>query len=694
MKAMIQVRAVARGLSITTNRLVLLFFLCVALPAIAPAQDPLAPSNLPAIDMTCTHYPSSVWVTNSLYEVYQNTGIKDCTTWNQTVYGTQNEIVDFQVHFHDTGSGTNGFQVQISSFVGPNPSNSFTIEAPDATHRDIVVYREAYINVTTTSAISNASTPTYLNIMQNKSGATTGLIPDILIPVIDPYYHQTTNAFPFNIAGGNNQSVFVDVHIPPTAPSGYYKGTVTVESGCPGSCTAITTIPIIIAVWQWPHAGFMPSTATLHGYHLILDNACAGFYGGTGFDSACSAWPGSGGSYNTAWYSMKRDFTTLYLDHRLQAPAQVPMSLSSPGTAFDTYYGPLMNGTGNTILPAAKINSVAWSDDGGTYQDWATHFSANGWTPTLFVYGPDEPSSQAQWQAIHSNAVTLHGLTPSVPQLITTSFRRIPSAANQTAICGSATCVTNSIDWLTTNVIDMATEITNIVTYRAFMAGSSNIGTPPVRRWWSYSACDSTQCGGQSGGGGVYLENPSNALDTTSIAHRVQTWFDLYAGQTGDLYFLDVACWAPNTSCGNGGNPWAGVRYGGTNGDGTLVYPGRSVGNPTGFNDVGVTTPIFLPSLRLKHLRDGMQDYEIMSILNDNGKNAVVTTAINSFMVTTTGNGTGPVLNWSFNNTQAPVAGVFTSDLPDARITLGTALHQLSYSTVLMPPPTLSGTVQ
>ncbi len=51
MKAMIQLRTVAGWLSITTNRLFLLSFLCLALPAIAPAQsDPLSPAYLPAID--------------------------------------------------------------------------------------------------------------------------------------------------------------------------------------------------------------------------------------------------------------------------------------------------------------------------------------------------------------------------------------------------------------------------------------------------------------------------------------------------------------------------------------------------------------------------------------------------------------------------------------------------------------------
>ena len=63
MKAIIQLRATARALSITSLHLFLIFFLCLALPALASAQDPLAPGNMPAIDTTCADYPSNIWVT-------------------------------------------------------------------------------------------------------------------------------------------------------------------------------------------------------------------------------------------------------------------------------------------------------------------------------------------------------------------------------------------------------------------------------------------------------------------------------------------------------------------------------------------------------------------------------------------------------------------------------------------------------
>lgn len=709
MKTIIQLRSATRALSITTNHLFLIFFLCLALPALAAAQDPLAPSNMPSIDTTCTDYASNVWVTNSLYEVYQNTGTKDCTKWQQTFYGTQNEFVDFQVHFHDTGSGTSGFQVTVSSFVQTSPS-SYTIAPEDSSHTDILVYKEAYINVTTTSLINASNTPTYLNIMQAAPGvATTGKIPDPLIPTIDPYFHQTTNAFPATVSASNNQSAWIDVHIPPAAPSGYYKGTVTVSSGCTGTypgagCTTIATIPIIIAVWQWPNAGHMPSTATLQTVHGLQDSICAGFAGGNGYDTNCgNSIPAAAGSASTAQTLIKQWMTVLYLDHRLEDFQ--PDGLSSVATYWTGSFNGTTNtctGCANTILPGAKLNISGWNNDGGTQQQWMTQFHTNSWPLPNWYEGHDEPTTQGAWTTIYNDAVTAHSLTPSMQILSTTSFRsisefsRMPTAAGQTAVCGTATCLTNSVDIIVSNVVDMInTEYANLSAYQTFLAGTSNIGTGPPRKWFSYEACDSTQCGAYTGSAAPFnLEGDNYTLDTTPISHRVINWFDMYAGQTGDLYFSEAICWyASGLTCGTN-DPWASVDYGGTNGDGTLVYPGRTTSNTSGFStgNLGISTPILVPSLRLKHLRDGSQDYEYMTILKAKGQGAAVTAAINSFMHT--GAPSGTLDAWSFNNTQAPVAGVFTSDLPDARITLGTTLHQLSYSTGLMPPPTLSGTLQ
>jgi Fn3 associated/Domain of unknown function (DUF4091)/Chitobiase/beta-hexosaminidase C-terminal domain len=704
--------------------------------------DPLNVAYLPSIDTTCSHYPSNVWVGDSLQTIYQDVGtaptcVNGATfgAWG-TIYATQNEWADFQVFIHDTGSGTTGYQVTVSSFVkSTGPSGSFTIAAPDSTHTDIIPYAEQYVNVAVPSGIPKTGTATYLNVLLS-SGA--GHIPDPLVPAIDPYFHQTTNAFPVNVSANNNQGAWVDIRVPTTAPSGYYLGSVTLQSGCTGpypstGCATVATVPIILAVWQWPSAGFMPSTSSLWGVNGIGDlTACDGFFGGTGFPgSACAnGWPAPGGNINTALTLLKEQSTVLYLDHRIQQSS--PYVVGPPWTNFDQYFKPLLNGTtvsgtgvANTILPGAAIVNMQWNGDGGTFQDWMTHFQSNGWGNKLDNYYCDEPPNGcaggvAGWLQVWQRAGTLHALTPSMALQTTTSFSRLASGngsgQSEATMCTggfngavaaqSATCLDNSIDWMVPNVIDYANgQYANLSAYTTWVSGSSNIGTAPPaphRRYGSYWACDSTACGSQyTAPGSYYIENVQMNLDTTAISHRATAWFMGFTGATGDLYFANDQCWAgsgatctyghisgsplacDNSVGHNNGDPFAGVGYNCSQGDGTLVYPGRTSTNPTGFGNVGVTTPIFLPSMRLKHWRDGHQDYEYFVVLRANGKSSAVSSAFSSFMNVTPG-ATG-VLAWSFNNTEAP-AGSFTSDLPDARATLGNTMHALTFTPQLNQP--------
>ncbi|MGC1659605.1 MAG: hypothetical protein WA737_06280, partial [Candidatus Acidiferrales bacterium] len=185
------------------EKLFLVALLCLALPFLAQAQasDPLAPANQPTIDENSADYPANVWVTGPLAKVLQNTGAAGTVKW-AIVYATQNEIQGFQIHINANAGAISNYSVTMSDLV-----NSQTSTHISASSNSIVVYREAYMDLT---SVSNSASVTFYN--------TTGYYPDILIPAVDPYYGQTTNAFPFTIASGNNQSVWVDVHVPPTAP--------------------------------------------------------------------------------------------------------------------------------------------------------------------------------------------------------------------------------------------------------------------------------------------------------------------------------------------------------------------------------------------------------------------------------------------------------------------------------------------
>ncbi len=102
--------------------------------------------------------------------------------------------------------------------------------------------------------------------------------------------------------------------------------------------------------------------------------------------------------------------------------------------------------------------------------------------------------------------------------------------------------------------------------------------------------------------------SPKWEIDYPPINYRIFPGFMLQSvGMTGLLYWR-VDYWT--------GHPWTDVDYvAGSNhyyGEGILVYPGRQVGIP---NSV-------VPSMRLKWIRDGVDDYEYVAILKRCGLGA------------------------------------------------------------------------
>jgi hypothetical protein len=63
-----------------------------------------------------------------------------------------------------------------------------------------------------------------------------------------------------------------------------------------------------------------------------------------------------------------------------------------------------------------------------------------------------------------------------------------------------------------------------------------------------------------------------------------------------------------NEAYGQNNDPWENIRLYGGNGDGTLFYPGRP-------DRIGGRTDIPIESIRLKLIREGMEDYEYLALL-------------------------------------------------------------------------------
>lgn len=661
----------------------------------ARATDPLTAPYVPSVDTNCAHaqYSTTSWLTDWTQKVRQDSGTNPgnaCYLSGSTaLHGTQNEFVDFQVHYHDSGSGTTGLKITVGNFVQSSPG-SYTISSATTPPPKIIVYREAYMDVT----IKSATSATFYN--------STGYYPDILIPAVDPYWGQTTNAWPYTVSAGNNQSAWVDVLIPSGAPAGYYLGSVLVQSGCPGSCVTVATMPVVIAVWQWPSAGYMPATPTLKtemsefGYNGL----CTQMYSpnSTSGTTLCNNYS-TAGSNDEGVTLTDVDGDVLMKDHRFDSGISNNIYPQSGSFAYYTsLMGPVMGGSSYNsgcthstsycaILPNSVDNTKEFQSAGNVYSapiysNWQSNFVTNGWgtagTLPLFDYLCDEPPNGCSWATLIANASTRHGyLTPGIPELVTTDL--------VTATTNSAQ---NSIDILVvlTNVLEpQGGPLQNLANYVTWLSGSTD-SIP--RQFWGYNDCTSGgSCANNVVGTGV--THPNKAIDGYPAANRAMEWMLYLHGQSGELYYAADICMVPTSQgafCGypymTTYDPWKSVYYSGMWGDGTLVYAGSTAscsgcgGNTSADNymGAGVTTPLILPSLRLKLLRDGVQDYEYLFKLNALGYGSTVNTQLTSWITNT----------YTFETTG--------SGLNAARVALGNFMHALSYPAgQSSPAPSRSG---
>ena len=623
---------------------VLLLALALLLPlSLFGVVNPLNAVYLPS--STCT--ATNSWLTDTMQKIRQDgpaPGAYPCTL---TIYATQNEFADFQVHFRDSGSGTANLSVTVSDFVQSAPA-SYTISASS---NNIVVYREGYVNVSTKSSTANA----FYNVL--------GYYPDALVPAVDPYFGQTTNAWPFTVAAGNNQSAWIDVHVPVAAPSGYYAGTVTVKSGS----TTLATMPVILGVWQWPLSGYMPSTSSLPtDFSWGGTDFCQAVYGGY---SGCAAYPGAANS--TAGNTMSAVAgAQLMLDHRISM--YDPLNV---GGAYLTLYENSWAGNGvpATILPHAHPTGVNYySNYSGGLSAWNSLWvtNASSWAPA-FTYnycinGCDEPNSTNAWNTIAAAAATAHALTPPVAILADTYLSK---ATTNSALGNIDIMVVNNVclegvPWSCDNNSSNYTSLKRS-SYDTWLSGNS---AGVKRQIWSYVACGNAgNCSNGAGGAGNPFNYPNYDIDAFPAVNRAQEWMTFFHQQTGELYYYTTCAWESGSgSCAGSGvtlNPWTNQYAFGNNGDGTLLYPSTFNGTNyvTAAGGAALTTPLWLPSIRTKHIRDGMQDYEYMVMLTNSGRSATVAQQIAS---------------WITNSYTFEISG---SGLQAARTALGGAMHGITY---------------
>ena len=172
----------------------------------------------------------AIWTTHSLDKVRKNRQPED--TKNFELYGAKGEYQSFQVVANSKEGSISLTDLTVSDFT----SSDGVIESA----KYVTVYREHYIEVKENSP----------QIGETVLVEGTGMIPDALIPVVDPNTGKKLSgnrfdAFPYTLVAGECQPFWIDVEIPRSAKAGEYTATYTLHTD-----KGVQTGSVKLTVWD------------------------------------------------------------------------------------------------------------------------------------------------------------------------------------------------------------------------------------------------------------------------------------------------------------------------------------------------------------------------------------------------------------------------------------------------------------
>ncbi len=391
----------------------------------------------------------------------------------------------------------------------------------------------------------------------------TGRFPDALVPDVDDVVGERRNAFPFDVPAGESRAIWVEVLVPADAPPGDYQGAITVHAAA-----GDTVVPVTLTVWNFG----LPSTPTLRSW----------------FGLSYPALPAAHGVSGDAFSALRARYSQLALDHRIS------LGKYDDGNTdlahFDRYYGALLDGTAPTRLAGARLTSISYGGDllsTSQLSSWAQHFRARRWFDRLFQYTCDEPPITCGWSDIPARAAAARAADPGFRTLVTTPIQD----ATQNGVASSINLMTPVVNELDDKPGQTLAGPQSSA-YQAFRSQAPN-------ELWTYQSCMSHGCGGTSG---YFTGWPSVMIDASAARNRSLEWLSFRFGVTGELYWDTTYAYTASPT----GDAWTSQWGFSGNGDGTLFYPGTPA-------RIGGTTDIPVSSIRLKMIREGVEDYEYLA---------------------------------------------------------------------------------
>ncbi|HZS40413.1 MAG TPA: sugar-binding protein [Polyangia bacterium] len=484
------------------------------------------------------------------------------------VEAARNEFEPFQIVLGGGASGLAGVTASAGALTGPSGAQ---LPASGVRLYRVDLYHVEYAS--------------------NAEGAA-GEWPDPLVPDVDAYFGEQRNAFPFDVPAGESRAIWVELYVPPGTPAGMYSGAVTVQA----SGVAPASVSVSLRV-----RGFdLPSTATLKSaFGFSVDMACRAHRGVQWCNSDADAEP---------WI---KAYGRAALDHRISFwnPYYVFPS-SGDFSYFDTVPGALIGGTMSTLMSGASMTTTAvGTTNPSGMAAAASHFAAKGWKG-LFQYTCDEPPATCAFSDIPVRAQAAHNA--GVRTLVTTNYDNLV----QYGLLDAVDIVVPVIDQMQPPSSADASDAR--ADYDAFLQRG------PSKEIWIYQSCDQHGCHAAGSCDASQASDPqvgwpSYMVDASALQNRAMEWLSYRFRVSGELYYETVQhlddAWNSHVAghdafCDFGGN-----------GDGALFYPGTPA-------RIGGTTDIPVESQRLKMIREGMEDYEYLHLLDSLGGAAQARAAV------------------------------------------------------------------
>lgn len=505
------------------------------------------------------------YVVDTLTRVAPDAAVPENASREIRVAGAANEFEGAQILLH---GGTAGLR-SVDLRVNLPPATAAGEQIPVET---IQFYRAHYVEVTSPSGLLGSP----------------GSYPDALVPLRNPFTGERIDggsypAAPFDVAAYRNQPVYVEFFFPPGTAPGLYQGAIRIEHQ---QGATFAEVPVTIRVWGFQLNDRPALRTNFQGYDSSYSNGATQYLG-----------------YKTGsaeHQALARAIDEMLLAHRLtpESPLNTLFDLNEDGSIVPQG-APAERLLGYLRRPEFSEYLLPF----GSRYPFAAVTALDRWRTLNYL------RSAYEWFAAHGVADKLV-LRPGDEPSRTRDFLAIRQLAELARQARPDYRVSMTVDLTDPRVEEyLAGAVKRLIAgYWSFEPKAAVRFQASGNEVWTYTAL--TQNAAEP--------TPYWLIDFPLLNYRVPAWINFRYGATGLLYWTS-AYW--DQAAARRESPWetpCNYRSGSIcyNGEGLLVYPGREVNLivPAGAYGEDSAVSIYgpVPSLRLKTLRDAVEDYEYL----------------------------------------------------------------------------------